>query len=182
MPTIAQAQRAVSSMGDEAALRGELLGTLGDLREQLNTLIEMADRKLAAMRVADAQALHALAAEEGRLVREHYETDRRRRACVARLAQQLPVAGARPRTLTEVAGLVPEPDASRIRSHCEGLRRVAEMLQRKNRIVFRVARDLHTHIGAVVADVAMAQQEPAGYGPAGRELRRTRQLLVDAVG
>lgn len=182
MATTAEHRLAVLPLGDEAAPHGELLGTLGALREQLNGLIELADRKLAAMRAADAPTLHTLAAEEGRLVREHYETDRRRRACVARLAQQLPAGTPRPRTLTELAGHVPEPDASRIRSHGEGLRRLAETLQRKNRIVMRVAQELHRHIGAVLADVTTAQQEPAGYGPAGRELRRTRQLLLDAVG
>lgn len=182
MASIAEPRLAVSPPGDESALHGELLATLDALREQLSGLVEMADRKLAAMRVADAPALHALAAEEGRLVREHYETDRRRRACVARFAQQLPAGAPPPRTLAAVAERLPEPDASRIRSRCEGLRRLAETLQRKNRIVLRVAQDLHGHIGAVVADVTAAQQEPAGYGPAGRELRRTRQLLLDAVG
>lgn len=177
--TIAQSDEP-SRLSLHAAL--ELDGVLDALAGQLRTLLELAERKLAAMRRADPAAIHECTLEETDCLREHYRMDRRLRAVLARFAQRLPDGTLSQPRVAEVAGRLAEPLASRIQAKSACLRPLAEKLQRQNQLASQVAQNLHGHIRAVFAEVADAQQKTVGYGPAGRHEKRASQRLVDAVG
>lgn len=168
--------------GSVAAAVTALDGVLGALHTGLKNLIEIADRKLAAMRSADAESLHACAARETDLLQAHFATERERDAVLALLAQHLPALSARPLHLGAVADAIPEPGASRIRARMQGLRTLAGELQKKNALAADVARRLQSHIREVFAAVAEVNQECVVYGRNGQHEAATTRRWVDAVG
>jgi hypothetical protein len=64
----------------------------------------------------------------------------------------------------------------------QGLRGVAEELQKKNRLAAEVARKLQSHIRDVFAAIAQATQETVVYGRNGQYEQATARQWVDAVG
>jgi len=188
-PTPAEAPHILTATGTSAGdppLRDEhvaaLLATLTAWQELLQRLLELAGRKLAALRAADTGSLHACAAGESAALHALFEKERERDAAIARLAQGLRLPDRPPPRLSEIAALLPEPWASRLRAKIAGLRQVAAALQEKNRLAATVARNLHTHICAVFADVAQVNQETIVYGPSGKHEQRRTTSWVDAVG
>jgi hypothetical protein len=160
----------------------DLLATLNALQQMLGQLLDLAVRKLAAMRHADTGALHKCAAEESVVLHALFEKEKERDAVIARLAQSLPLPEGGPLRLSHIAERLPEPLGSRLRAKTLGLRQVAGALQEKNRLAARVARNLHTHICAVFEDVAKVNQESVVYGPSGKHEQRNKETWVDAVG
>lgn len=159
-----------------------LADTLSELQPALRRLIELSERKLAALRRADAGALARCAQAEKELLDSLQLIERRRHAVLARLAQQLrwpPAAGA---TLSQIADRLPEPISSVIRVRIAPLRDLASHLEKTNRLAASVARGLHQHLRALFADVARASQETVVYGPHGQPEMRTTRAWVDAVG
>ncbi|MFQ5806196.1 MAG: flagellar export chaperone FlgN [Phycisphaerae bacterium] len=160
----------------------DLLATVTSLHELLKQLLELAGRKLAAMRSADAGALQQCAADEGGVLQALFEREKQRDAVLARLAQSLHWrADCRPR-LSEIAERLPEPFSSRLRAKIVGLRQTAGELRHKNQLAAAVARNLHAHIRAVFEDVAKVNQESVVYGPSGKHEQRNKKTWVDAVG
>jgi hypothetical protein len=168
-----------------AALDAEaraLAETLSELQPALRRLIELSERKLAALRRADTEGLTRCAQEEKELLQSVQLLERRRHAVLARLAQQLrwpPAAGA---TLSHIADRLHEPISSVIRARIAPLRDLASTLEKTNRLAASVARNLHQHLRALFADVARANQETVVYGPLGQPEMRTTRAWVDAVG
>ena len=160
----------------------DLLAALTSLHELLKQLLELAGKKLAAMRVADADTLQQCAAEEGGVLQTVFERGRERDAALARLAQSLHWRDAGHRRLSEAAERLPEPFSSRLRAKIVGLRETANELQQKNQLAATVARNLHKHIRAVFDDVASVNQESVVYGPSGKHEQRNKRTWVDAVG
>lgn len=160
----------------------ELLATLTSLHEMLRQLLELAGRKLAAMRAADTEALRQCAADEGGILRALFEREKQRDAVLARLAQSVQWHEARHARLSEIAERLPEPFSSRLRAKTAGLRRTADELRQKNQLAATVARNLHKHLCAVFDDVANVNQESVVYGPNGRHEHRNQMTWVDAIG
>jgi len=160
----------------------ELLEELARLQTTLETLVVMAGDKLAAMRQANAAALHQCAAREGELLQALFRDEPRRKATLARAAQGLRAAGPPAGWLTQIADGLPEPLGSRLRARAAGLRELAAELQRKNNLVASVARQLQSHIRGVFAELAGAAQELTVYGPRGQQERSHPHCWVDAVG
>jgi hypothetical protein len=160
----------------------DLLITLTALHELLKQLLELAGRKLAAMRAADADTLQQCAAEESAVLQTLFEREKQRDAALARLAQSLPGRVTARSSLSAVAERLSEPLSSRLRAKIAGLRQIATALQEKNRLAASVARNLHDHIRAVFSDVANVNQESIVYGPSGKHEQRNKQAWVDAVG
>jgi flagellar biosynthesis/type III secretory pathway chaperone len=160
----------------------DLLTMLHALHESLKQLLELAGRKLLAMRAADTDALQDCATEERAVLQTLFARQQKRDAVLARLAQSLPNHDGRLLALPELAGRLPEPFSSRLRARSLGVRQTADALRAKNQLVARVARNLHAHIRAVFADMAKVNQEAVGYGPNGKQEQRNRQTWIDAVG
>ena len=165
----------------EAHVR-DLLAMLTALHDSLRQLVELADRKLAAMRIADTEALQRCTAEEGRLLQAVFARERQRDAILARLAQDLPQPGGGPAELSEIADRLAEPSSSRLQAKIAGLCQTATALREKNRLAATVARNLHAHVRTVFDDVANANRESVVYGPNGKHEQRNPQTWVDAVG
>jgi hypothetical protein len=142
---------------------------LAELHAALKQLADLADRKLAAMRIADTEALQDCAVREGDLLREMFRGEQRRNAVLASLAQGLHLAEPQRARLMEIADRLPEPLASSIRARGVALRDLAARLQRKNRLAAGVARNLQSHIRGIFAAMAGAAQESQVYGPQGRQ-------------
>lgn len=160
----------------------ELIEVLSNLQTHLTDLVRISAEKLQALRGADADALEAHAAEENRLLRFLVEQGQSRDALVARFAQRLRLNGEDAVRLRDISGALPEPHASRIEAKSVGLRRLAQDLQEKNKMVSIVARRLHTQVREVFADVAGADQETIGYGSDGNQSRQRTRTWIDAVG
>lgn len=163
----------------EARALGE---ALSELQPALRRLIDLSRVKLEALRKADATALVRCAREEGELLQTVQLIERRRRAVLARLAQQLQWPSAVSAPLSHLAERLPEPISSVIRARITPLRDLASTLEKTNRLAASVARNLHQHLRALFAEVARANQETVVYGPLGQLETRTTRAWVDAVG
>lgn len=165
-----------------AAIAARLMALLDELYRHVDRLQDLADRKLDALRAADAATLQKCSVEEARQLEALFRQEGQRDAVLARLAQSLHAADGRRCPLRELVREIPEPYASQITAKTVGLRVLSESLKRKNDLAARVARGLHTHIRSVFAAVAEANQETVVYGSDGRHEPRNRDGWVDAVG
>jgi hypothetical protein len=159
-----------------------LLCTLNELGDHLRALHQLAIRKLDAMKRADIALLNSCAAEEECELQRMLRRDGKRDAVLARLAQALRMRTSAPARLTEIAGRLPQPFSSQIVAKSAELRGLAENLEEKNRLAAAVAQSVHSHIRAVFAEVAKANQETIGYGRNGKHEAMTTRAWVDAVG
>lgn len=170
---------------------GKLCDALAETQRQTRALLDIAERKLAALRLADASALNQCSREEGALVEEARRTAAARHAVVAQLAQRLRAPQLRSATLAEIAIRLPEPFSSSLTARSVPLRELASALDEKNQLIARVARNLHQHIRAVFDALAQPDDEAATYGPTGERpaagrpqpgASRCHRTWVDAVG
>ena len=159
-----------------------LAAELATLQGQLRELEGLADAKLDAIRRADAGRLEQLALDEAALLQQVLTDGHRRGALLARVAQHLPEADSERPTLGQIADRLAEPRRSRLRARSTALGELSRRLQRKNRLVGDVARNLQGHIRGVFADVASAAQETGVYGPGRSGPRSVSRSWIDAVG
>ncbi len=170
------------SSASAAARREEFVPLLTRMRELVDGLSAAADRKLTALRKADAATLHSCAADEKTLLSEVVHNQNARQAVVAELARERRIPDHALGTLSAISQHFNEPHASAIRSAALGLRKAAEELKRKNQLADAVARNLQENIRAVFAELAKSTQDPLGYGRAGRSEAVTTRQVMDAVG
>jgi flagellar biosynthesis/type III secretory pathway chaperone len=182
MTNIAATSQTGPGRADLTPIVTEVLDTLATLQGLLQRLTELASRKLDAMRRADTGDLQSCTAMEHRLLADVSAARKEREAIVARLAQTLHWPEAVTAPLGEVADRLPEPFSSYIRAKNRALREVADTLQQKNRLAAVVARNLHTHVRSIFAELAKANQECVLYGPSGQHEQTSTDAWVDAVG
>lgn len=170
---------------------GKLCEALAETQRQTRALLDLAERKLVALRRADAAELNQCAREEASLVEEAQRTGCARKTVIARLAQRLRAPRLRNGSLAEIAARLPEPFSSSLKARSVPLRELAVALEEKNQLIARVARNLHQHIRAVFDALAQPEDEAAAYGPTGERpvanrsqsgANRPRKTWVDAVG
>ena len=159
-----------------------LLAALGTLHGLLKELVEVAGQKLTALRRADSPGLNDCTKRELTLLQQVYRAEQERSAAVARLAQALLCPELRTGPLRLLVARVTEPLHSQLQAKMVGLREVAAALRRKNEVAGRVAHDLQAHIRGIFAELAKAQQETVGYGPAGQQRATAARVMVDALG
>src|SRR5207249_1116357 len=106
-----------------------LLDTLVELGGHLRALLDLASRKLEAMKRADVPALTQCAAEEERELQRMLRRDGQREAVLARLAQALRFRSQAPARLTEIAARLPQPFSSQILAKSAALRDLATKLE-----------------------------------------------------
>jgi hypothetical protein len=164
------------------ALGRELSENLGALQQRLQQLLTIAENKLQAMRHADDAALHGCAAQEQQQLEAVLALERQRKAILARLAQQLQTGSLLGVPLSEITEKIPEPAASALRARNAALQAVAAKLRHKNEVAARVAHQLQSHIRAVFAELAKANQESVVYGPQGQHSATNTRRCLDAVG
>lgn len=185
-PTAAVCGTSSASRAAHPATLGVELRELGqhliDLQTALKQLSDLAAEKLTALRRADTGALQACAAREEQLLRELFRREPSRKAALARVAQTLQLADSAHARLNDIVARLPEPLASSWQARRVALRDIAAELQRKNRLAASVARNLHSHIRGIFADVANAAQESVVYGPQGQHAGGRPRCWVDAVG
>lgn len=160
----------------------ELLGYLTSLHTSLAALVTLAHEKLDALRRADSRALQECALREEELIRRVVLGSRKRDALFARVAQGLQQQSGRKLTLAELTDALPEPQKSTLRARSVALRNAAAELQQKNRVIAKVARNLHSHIRGVFAEVAKLAQESEVYGAKGTQEAGQNACWLDAVG
>ena len=160
----------------------DLNENLAGLYSLLKQLFDLAEQKLAAMRAASDRTLQACAAQEAQLLEEVKRLEQQRTATLARLAQALRAPQLEHAALSEVAAQFPEPVGSALRARNAALQDIARKLQQKNRLAARVAQHLQSHIRAVFAAVAKANQESVVYGPKGQHEQVSIRSCLDAVG
>ncbi len=160
----------------------DLCENVAALQALLRQFVELADRKLAAMRAGQAGALQECAAREDELLGEIECGHRRRQAALARLAQALRAPHLARARLSDVPEYLPEPSASLLRVRNAALQQIAATLQQKNRLAAQVAQHLQMHLRAVFAEVAKANQESVVYGPQGQHRHSIVRSCLDAMG
>lgn len=159
-----------------------LLAELTALHDQLKRLVELAERKLHALRSANAFELQRCAGEEDELVAALYGKTPGAGAVLAGLAQRLRDAAGEAGRLSDLARNFAPPISSQIQARIAGLRELARKLEEKNRLVASVARGLHGAMRAVLEDVREARRETVGYQASGRSASRAKESWIDAVG
>jgi len=160
-----------------------LLACFTTLQGLLGGLADVADRKLAAIRRADAGGLTACTQDELNLLQQVYRAEQDRTAIVARLAQALQAPELRGACISELTGRLPEPLASHLRARATGLKQVAAALKQKYAVAARVARGLQADIRGIFAELAKGRQESVVYGARGQQQGHgTPRLIVDAMG
>lgn len=160
----------------------ELNESLGALHGLLKQLVEQSEEKLAGMRGADVEVLHACTQREKQLLEEVFQTERERDAILARLAQTLQAPRLKSAPLSEILNHIPEPLSSALRARNVALHGIATELQQKNRLAAQVAHNLQSHIRAVFVELAKANQESIVYGPKGQHEQANIRTCLDAVG
>jgi len=174
---------ATSAADERLASDGRMLDAyLGQLFALLSGLVEVAERKLAALRRAQVAELEECTAREGELLQQVRQTEQQRRAVLARFAQRLPDGQQAAPNLQELAVGLPEPISSSLRARSAGVRHVATVLQEKNRLAARVAHDLQSHLHGIFADLRKVNSETVVYGAQGEHKHTRVRSLVDAVG
>lgn len=168
--------------GGLSGLVATLLAALGRWQVQLTQLVEITERKLAAMRRADVTAMHACMLEEAAALEIVAGGEQERRAILAALAQRLHLPEQPMPPLAMITDKLDEPESSHLRAKTLGLRELAERLKKRNGLAAVVARSLQSHVRAALADVSGANQSSIGYGPSGRVEQRITRSWVDAVG
>ena len=156
--------------------------TLTRLYDLLAELTALSERKLSAMRAANAVELQQIALLESRLLPQLVDSQQRRDAVLARLAQSLHGLAPDAPRLSAALEKLPEPWRSKLAAKTEGLRALAEKLKHNNRLAADVAQGVQSHIRAVFAAVAEAQQEAIAYARDGTHERTSKNTWIDAVG
>jgi hypothetical protein len=150
--------------------------------DQLGRLAELAAEKLAAMRAADADALQRCSADEAELLERVRSTAADREAALAGVAQAVRWEGVKTARLPQLAARLPQPHASRIHAKSLALREIAGTLEKRNRLAAGVARNLQSHLRAVLEGLAQGGQESVVYGRSGQFQNAAALNWVDAVG
>ncbi len=159
-----------------------LLHVLEQTHQSLRALQALADQKLQHLRSADSEGLTRGATQEALLLDELLRCGQKRQAILARLAQQLHWPQVLTARLTQIAQAAPQPLASQILAKNAVLREVASALEKKNQLAARVARGLHNHVRAVLAELAKAANASVGYGRDGQHEPTGVERWIDAVG
>lgn len=183
MTTIAfQPRESTSRASHDDADGRALVDVMGELQALMTQLVDCSAAKLAAIRRASAGELQRCVATEMQCLDQLLATERKRDAIVARVAHRLQLPALRRGSMLAVAEKFPEPLRSAIHARCVGLRKAAENLQQKNRVVAEVARGLQSHVKAVFDALAKAGQSETTYAGNGRMRHADKQLVIDALG
>ncbi|MGE0481724.1 MAG: flagellar export chaperone FlgN [Phycisphaerae bacterium] len=153
-----------------------------ELYTGMTELADLAEQKLAAVRRADTAALAACTSAEAERLNGVARLDQRRAAALAALAQQLHDPTLARARLEEIAKKLPVPFSARLQAKSTGLRQIAERLQEKNRVFAGVARNLQSHVRAVLNDLTGAAAGGPAYGRDGKMETAAGRCLVDALG
>lgn len=162
----------------------ELIRLLDALRLQQQQLLDCIESKLDAVRQADVPALQELHRKEAALVSRLRERDGLRRQLMDRIGCELgwPVGAGRGLHISKLASRVTEPERAQLLDAAKELRDVAFAVQRANRVVGTVSRELLNHLGSVFASVVPKDASPAGYSGDGAVVCRSDLRLFEAVG
>ena len=160
----------------------DLLDVLTLTQEQTRELLALSDRKLAALRRADATGLRECARQEEAALARVQETTAARRAVLARLAQLVREPSLVSASVSELADRLPEPLGSALRARSVPLRELALQLAERNQLAARVARNLHQHIRAVFTTLAEPEHDAALYGRNGETATAPSRGWIDATG
>lgn len=163
-------------------LARELQDHLTQFQSLLAQLLDLSRQKLAAIREADVDGLNQCTSDEAQALERVFRCEQDRHAIIARIAQNVRLKDPARNSLSEIVDQLPEPISSTIRARMRGLQEIAEQLQRENRLVALVARDLQGHIRGVFSDLANARRVAIGYGREGQVESVTTRTWVDAVG
>ncbi len=177
-----EASNSDASRRTPESIAGELLEQLAELHATMKQLAELAGRKLTAIRAADSEALHQCAECESQLLNRLFRSEPKRKALLASLAQSLRCPSRPSPRLSEIADRLSEPLASALRARSLALAQISKDLQKKNRLVGTVARNLQSHLRGVFAALTGASTEAVVYGPAGQPEVGQVRFWMDAVG
>ena len=164
------------------SLASELNESLAAAQSLLQQLLENAGQKLSALRAADTDELQHCSLRDANMLEQMFHVEQQRTAILARLAQRLPAMDVKRVRLSEMVDRFPEPLSSALRARNAALQRLATELHEKNKLVATVAHHLQSHIRAVFAELAQANQESAVYGREGQHEQRNKRFWLDAVG
>lgn len=162
----------------------DLTRLLDTLRIQQQQLLDCIESKLDAVRRADVPAMQRLHRLEARLVKQLRECEGLRRQMMDAIGRALgwPVGAGRTLHVSKLASRAQGPDRAPLLDAAKALRDVVFRVQRANRVVGAVSRNLVDHLGAVFASVAPKADEPTGYSGSGAVVRHTGTLVFEAVG
>lgn len=141
------------------------VATLRDAQRELAGLLK---RQRLALAANDAAALADLGRREQEIATQTLALDTQRREHLAALTAALTPGRDAPLSVADVAGLVPEPLASRLRVHRAELRDLAEANQQDARAMRMASEALLRHVTGTLQTLRTAAAGGAAYGQSGR--------------
>ncbi|HNQ24459.1 MAG TPA: flagellar export chaperone FlgN [Phycisphaerae bacterium] len=159
----------------------QLLETLRGLHQQL---LETIERKLAAMRRADFEALRVATMQEQQLVHSIQEREGLRRQLADLLGQQLglPARGGRTLTVAQLAECLAGPARQGLLETADALRAVMNQVVQVNRSAEAVTRRMLEHFEAIFASLAGLHGPAGAYAGNGGAVGVGTQRILETVG
>lgn len=161
----------------------QLVTVLGELKRLHDELAIVVQRKLDAMRAANADAIRSTCSREEFLAQKIREQDGLRRQLLELVGTQMGLAGevARAMTVTELADRVGEPARSRLLVLAAALRERVRATADTNRVVGLVSHEMLKHFRQVYGVMAEANRAPGLYSRRGRN-ENPAITVFEAVG
>lgn len=162
----------------------ELTVLLTEMRQLHEGLLSAIQRKMAAIRSADEQGMHASSRRERELADRIREQEGLRRVLMERVGALLGVgpADARKMSMRALAERVEEPARSRLLVLGNELRGLASEVLRLNRIVALVSREMINHFRNVYGTITRGGVDREVYGRTGRTRETATPALIDTTG
>ncbi len=152
-------------------LQEQLVALLAE-HQQLLALIE---KKLQALTKADHALIHECCLKENQHIQRIGEIEKARQALLGRITQMLAPRSAKPMSLVEIAGRLPEPARGKVLALRQNLRQLLESIGRRNQVARKATESLLHHVQGVISLVTQAVngstygRRPAG-GPGGERI------------
>lgn len=162
----------------------DLIRLLDMLRQQQEQLLECLESKIDAMRRADVTGMQKLYVKEKALVQRIREREGLRWPLMDAIGRELglPTGAARALHVSQLAGRLPDSRRTQLIEAAHALRDVVFRVQRTNRVVGAVSRELVNHLDWVFASVEPKGRKQAGYSGDGSAVRASDTRVFEAVG
>lgn len=151
-------------MDERDALAQALMKTMRELLLEHGSLLELAQRRKAAIAGADAAGLTACIGEEGAAIRRIAELDERRAALAARAVEMFGAPDDGRPTVTWIAVQLGPPHQEGLTKAAQALRDAIRELTRINAVVREAAESLATHVRGVIRAVEQKLSHSGAYG------------------
>lgn len=162
----------------------DLVRLMDDMRELYGQLFTCIDSRLAAMKRADWEAMHAGGERSRSITVRLAERDGLRRQLLDAIGRELglPPSAGRTLTVSDLAARISPDEASALQAAANRLRPVMAGVGQANRVAGFVARGILEHLRWVFEAVVPRTEHSGGYGGDGAAAAPSNAILFETLG